>query len=236
MRIVDKYTLLSKAMVSDLALCIEIAVSEDSERLLLKFPPSSCIFLRQSTQGITRVLNSVAKSFHYVGFVGIDSDPYDLDDYQLTAERSAATMVVMELQPPNLRCNVIECCQRRRLLCLCKVPASLNLEYLEQSSLKYGISSLQLLTKGLLQMGVVVVMPVSLIATHPHITMLCHPFATRRLFNSASKVYRLLIEEAEMDLLRERSWEREDEVYCQGSWNPNNLLPPSPRPLTYDMY
>ena len=223
-------------MNSEIAICCEIPPSEALKDIPSVLPRHTNLFLRAKALEITHAVSSLAVAFPHVGFCCEDAHPADLDDVQLIAERSASKLVAIELLPPNLRCNVIESCQRRNLLVFCKLSASSDLGYLETSSSKYGISGLQLLTKALLQMGVVVVIPSQLLLSQPTIAMLCHPFATRRVFSSATRVYRLLIATEDMDFLRERSWEAEDELYASGRWNPKLLASPPPRQLTHDLH
>ena len=232
---INRFTQLSKAINSEISISCEIPSYEALKSMLSSLPKHINLFLRAKASEVVPAINSLADSFPHVGFCCEDVHVADLDDSQLIADRSASNLVAIELCPPNLRCNVVESCQRRNLLVFCKVPASSDLRYLETSSAKYGISGLQLLTKALLQMGVIVVLPLQLLTSQPNISMLCHPFATRRLFSSATRVYRLLIERDDMEFLREQSWETEDNVYANGRWNPALLSAPSPRQLSLEL-
>lgn len=170
-----------------------------------------------------------------LGFSGLKASARDLDVLQhlVLGTADALSVASLELSGPSLRVELIDTLhgmQCTPFLLVYGAEASLSYPRIQSMCDKYGRSAEEVLVKVLLQLGSVVVLPLSMVLRCPSLIQLSHPFTERKMFVSPTREYRFVIDADDVAEMLASSEIHERGMYANDSF----ALMPTPRKLTFN--
>jgi hypothetical protein len=202
-------------------------------------PKNVIIHYSRHTSGLMEELMASSSICQHVGIGGVPVSLNDTHALQKVLESKAlqSTLVSLDISPPNCRCQLIEFAQMQKQVVYVKLGMNYieNLTYLTEISSKHNKSLQQVLVKGLLQMGTIIVLPLLVLDTD--LILLTHPFTNRRVYNAPTKIYRMLLDDEDMNIFKDYSFQEEQKDRSDGGISdPKYLKAPVVRTLTYTLH
>jgi hypothetical protein len=188
-----------------------------------------------SRSSLTNIRERIIRTPVQFGYASVPIGAHDMDIVQsLLSDDKSTCIMLLDVDPPNLRLQIIEMLHRQKHLPFIRLHHDIDLGHLQDIALKYGKSVKEVLIKFLLQSGAIVVLPWS-VNRDSSTARLSHPFANRKLYASPSLVYRFILDAEDMELISETSFTAELRVSSSGGLTASEYLrSPPPRELSLE--